>query len=85
MADKPEDDEVNLNAEELLKIADEISKLMGGDARGYALKQLGNGLYSMVFDDSLEGGVIESADLLTYPTGAMVLNCFDELESQAIH
>lgn len=80
-------------AEQLKVVADAIAQLMGGSSSDYALEQLGNGTYAMVFNDAAELKVEDvvqklnahaEASKLEYPKDASPLNMFDESATRMI-
>ncbi|MNK40154.1 hypothetical protein D3C87_587890 [compost metagenome] len=80
-------------AEQLKVVADAIAQLMGGSASDYALEQLGNGMYAMVFDEAADLNIEDvvqklnaraEASKLDYPEGASPLNMFDESATRMI-
>lgn len=94
MTDKTNDTFIEDDETEQLKVvADAIAQLMGGSASDYALEQLGNGVFSMVFNEESEVTLDDFIEKLTataeaskleIPAGASPLNVFDESATKMI-
>lgn len=94
MTDKTNDTFIEDDETEQLKVvADAIAQLMGGSASDYALEQLGNGVFSMVFNENSEVSFDEFVEKLTatadaskmeIPAGASPLNVFDESATKMV-
>ncbi len=88
------DDEDDMPAE-LRAVTEAINALMGGSAANYALEQLGDSTFAMVFngeDLDLNEVVAQinemsgvSARSISYPEGANLANVFGEDESGFAH
>ncbi len=88
----PEIEEDESEAEKLKAVAEQIAQLMGGSAEDYALEQLGNGMFAMVFNDDsaitpelLQEKLQAFTVSMEIPEGASYLNVFGETTSRMLH
>lgn len=88
----PEIEEDESEAEKLKAVAEQIAQLMGGSAEDYALEQLGNGMFAMVFNDDsaitpelLQEKLQAFTVPMEIPEGASYLNVFGETTSRMLH